>query len=103
MVTVTFKFNEDKLRKIGKTVDEMLNPFRKDLEPYKVQEIAQGSFQKDGKDGLVVLDFPLVYIRKHIEYLELLDVWNLNIDGKIEDCKKELIAYYEEHNYELGA
>ena len=101
MVTVTFKFNKEKLKEYGKTEDELLNPFREDLKPWTVSEIALGVFQKDGQDALVILDFPLMYIRKNLYYLQLLDEWTLDIDGDIENCKEELINYYRENGQAL--
>ena len=101
MPTVTFKFNKEKLKEYGKTEDELLNPFREALKPWDVSEIAPGVFQKDGKDALVILDFPLMYIRKNLYYLQLLDEWTLDIDGNIENCKEELINYYREHEQAL--
>ena len=101
MPTVTFKFNKEKLKEYGKTEDELLNPFREALKPWTVSEIASGVFQKDGKDALVILDFPLMYIRKNLYYLQLLDEWTLDIDGDIENCKEELINYYREHGQAL--
>ena len=101
MPTVTFKFNKEKLKEYGKTEDELLNPFREALKPWTVSEIAPGVFQKDGKDALVILDFPLMYIRKNLYYLQLLDEWKLDIGGHIENCKEELINYHREHGQAL--
>ena len=42
MVTVTLKFNEEKLKEIGRTVDEMLEPIRKTLAHFHIEEIEQG-------------------------------------------------------------
>lgn len=49
-----------------------------------------------------VLHFPRTYIRKHIDYLEYLDDWLLNVDGDVEDCKAELISYNKEHLREFN-
>lgn len=97
MVTVTLKFNEEKLKNLGRTVDEMLEPIRESMKSYDVEEVEPGVFRKTGRDGLVVLDCPLIYIRKHLDYLDYLDDWLLNVDGRVEDCKAELISYNKEH------
>ena len=94
MVTVTLRFNEEKLKNLGRIVDEMLEPIRESMKSYDVEEVEQGVFQKTGRDGLVVLDCTLDYMDDHPEYL---DDWLLDIDGEIEDCKAELISYNKEH------
>ena len=97
VVTTTFRFKEEKLKELGKSVDEMLEPIRESLKKYDVEEIEQGVFRKTGRDALVVLGCPLRYIRKHLNYLDYLDDWLLNVDGRVEDCKAELISYNKEH------
>ena len=101
MVRVSFKFSAEKVKAAGRTEEELLEPFREKLKPYGVQEVSPGVFQKEGKDGLVVLDFPLDHIEENLFYLQLLDEWILDIDGDVEDCKEELISYYREHGYAL--
>ena len=101
MVTATYIFNEEKVIAAAKTVEEMMAPIRKMLLENGAEEIAPGVFQKDGKDALVILDFPLMYIRKNLYYLQLLDEWTLDIGGHIENCKEELINYYREHGQSL--
>ena len=97
MVTVTLRFNEEKLKNLGRTVDEMLDPIRESMKSYDVEEVEQGVFQKTGRDGLVVLDCALDYMDEHPEYMDYLDDWLLNVDGRVEDCKAELISYNKEH------
>lgn len=94
VVTATFRFNDEKLRELGKSVDEMLEPIRESLMPYDVEEIEQGVFRKTGEDGLVVMGIPLRYIRKNLEYLDYLDDWIANVDGEVEDCKAVTISYF---------
>ena len=100
MVTVTLRFNEEKLEKLCRTVDEMLEPIRESMKSYDVEEVEQGVFRKTGRDAMVVIDWPLLYIRKHLDYLEYLDDWLLNVDGDIEDCKAETISYYRKRHPE---
>ena len=102
VVTVTFRFKEEKLKELGKSVDEMLEPIRESLENHDVEEIEQGIFRKTGREGLMVLTFPLMYIRKHLDYLDYLDDWLLNVDGDVEDCKAELISYERNHPDEFN-
>ena len=97
MVTVTLTFNEDKLKNLGRTAEEMLEPIRESMKSYDVEEVEQGVFQKTGREGLVVLDCALDYMDEHPEYMDYLDDWLLNIDGDVEDCKAELISYNKEH------
>ena len=94
VVTTTFRFKEEKLKELGKSVDEMLAPIRETLKNDDVEEVEQGVFRKTGRDALVVLGCPLRYIRKHLNYLDYLDDWLLNVDGNIEDCKEGTISYY---------
>ena len=97
MVTVTLKFNEEKLKKIGRTADEMLEPIRKLMEQNDVEEVSAGYFRKDGCYDMDALILPLKYIRKHMDYLKYLDEWMLDVDGDIEDCKAEMISYARRH------
>ena len=94
VVTTTFRFKEEKLKELGKSVDEMLDPIRETLKNDDVEEVEQGVFRKTGRDAMVVIDWPFLYIRKHLDYLDYLDDWLLNVDGDIEDCKAEMISYY---------
>ncbi len=100
IATTTFRFKEEKLKELGKSVDEMLSPIRESMKKYDVEEIEQGVFRKTGRDALVVLGCPLRYIRKHLDYLDYLDDWLLNVDGNIEDCKAETISYYRKRHPE---
>lgn len=72
------------------------------MKNYDVEEIAQGVFRKTGREGLVVLHFPRTYIRKHMDYLEYLDDWLLNVDGKVENCKAEMISYARRYPCEFN-
>jgi len=101
MVTVTFKFNEEKINKLGKKVDELLYPFREMAKEYNINEIQYGVFCKDGDEDMDALILPLKYIRKHLGYIDILDEWTLDVDGEIEDCKAEMISYWERHKNEF--
>ena len=98
MVTASYIFNEGKVNAMGKTVDEMLKPFREMAQKYDAVEINPGVFCKDGFYAMDVIDLPLLYIRKHLEYLDALDIWTMEIDGKVEDCKAEMISYARRHS-----
>ena len=101
MVTATYIFNEEKVIAAGKTVEEMMAPIRQMLLENGAEEIAPGVFCKDGFYAMDVIDLPLIYIRKHLKYLDALDIWTMDIDGEVEDCKEGMINYYKKRGYAL--
>ena len=69
MVTVTLKFNEEKLKNRGRTVDEMLEPIRKTLAHFHIEEIEQGVFHSDSDDGTIVQGVTLKFMIEYSYYL----------------------------------
>jgi len=86
MVTVTLKFNDEKLKKLGRTVDEMLEPIRKTLAHFHIAEIAQGVFHSESDDGTIVQGVTLKFMLHYSSYLQFLDSWTVEADGVKETC-----------------
>lgn len=96
MVTLTFKFNKDKVREAGKTEDELLQPMREHAKKYDIEETEYGVFSKDGEDALCVLTmFVTRYTSMNLDYISYLDEWTLDVDGEKEDCIKEIFQLYK--------
>ena len=55
MVTLTFVFNKNKIKKHGYTEDALLQPMREHAQKYGISEEKNGVFSKDGEDALCVL------------------------------------------------
>ena len=86
MVTVTLKFNEEKLKKLGRTVDEMLEPIRKTLAYFYIEEIEQGVFYSDSDDGTIVQGVTLKFMIAYSYYLQYLDFWTVEANGVKGTC-----------------
>lgn len=98
MVTLTFVFNKDKVKKAGYTEDELLQPMREHAQKYGISETGYGVFSKEGENAVCVLSMVIPQItKKNPQYLNLLTEWTLDIDGDKEDCIKETREWYTEH------
>ncbi|MCM1084460.1 MAG: hypothetical protein NC428_13420 [Clostridium sp.] len=88
MVTLTFKFKEDRVREAGYTVDELLTPMREHSMKYGIDEIDYGVFAKDGMSALGAIGKYIVNVP--MCFLDYMSEWTLNVDGDEEDCIEEL-------------
>ena len=100
MVTLTFRFNEEKVEAAGLTCDELLVQMREHAEKYDIEEIEYGVFAKEGPHAVADLGMIIPRItRNNIGFVDYLDEWTYNINGRKEDCIEE--ARYWEGRREL--
>lgn len=96
MITLTFNLDYDKMAKEGITEADMLDPMREHSKKYKIDEISNGVFAKDGEDALCVL---MMYVieksDEQADYIRYLKSWILDTGHEVEDCKQELIKIYK--------
>ena len=52
MMKMTFVFDNNRLRQVGKTADEVIAPMRDHARKLHIDEVAPYQFEKDGKDAL---------------------------------------------------
>lgn len=88
MVTLTFRFNEERVHADGYTTDELLQPMREHAAKYGIDEISYGVFAKDGISALGAMERYIVYVSP--SYLNYFDEWILDVNGETEDCVTEL-------------
>lgn len=88
MVTLTFKFKEDRVREAGYTTDELLTPMREHSAKYGIDEIEYGVFAKDGMSALGAIGKYIANVPMY--FLDYMSELTLNVDGDKEDCIEEL-------------
>lgn len=88
MVTLTFDFNMDKVWEAGYTTDELLAPMREHAKKYGIDEVEYGVFAMDGINALAAIGKYAVSVSP--DFVDYLDNWILNVDGKEEDCIEAL-------------
>lgn len=102
VITLTFKFDKNKLNQSGYTDDELLLPMRQHAKRYGITERNNGVFSKDGVDALCDLTMFVPYFVKTFPgYFALLKEWTLDIDGEKEDCIKEMTEWNAAHGIRL--
>ena len=95
MVSLTFKFNEEKVAEAGLTCDDLLVQMREHAKKYDIEEVEYGVFAKEGPDAVAVVGMIIPRITKNnIEFVDYLDEWIYNINGRPEDCI-ECARYWE--------
>ena len=100
MVTLTFVFNQDKIKKLGYTEDELLSPMREHAQKYNISEERPGVSSKEGEDALCVVSMFIPQITdENPQYMDLLDEWTLDVDGEKENCIQETREWFQEHGY----
>lgn len=98
MVTLTFVFNQDKIKKSGYTEDELLSSMREHAQKYNISEERPGVFSKEGEDALCVVSMFIPQITdENPQYIDLLDEWTLDVDGEKENCIQETREWFQEH------
>lgn len=103
MVTLTFVFNKDKIKRAGHTEDELLQPMREHSRKYGISEVENGVFSKDGEDALCDISmFIPDIVDSYPEYIGFLNEWTLDVDGEKEDCIQETLEWYNEHGLQLA-
>ena len=94
--TLTFQFDLEAVGKAGLTTDELLEDMRAYAKEWGIKEISYGVFEKTGKDAMAMLvGYAVRKGKSEPEFLNYLTSWIADIDGTIEDCKKEIIAHRE--------
>ena len=96
MVTLTFKFNEEKVREAGYTTDELLAPMREHSKQYDIDEVEYGVFVKDGIYALGAMERYIVRLLP--DFLDCLDELILNVNGNEEDCIESVKRGIEKYN-----
>ncbi len=97
MGTLTFVFNKDKLKKIGKTEAALLKPIRDIAKEYGIEEIQNGVFQMTGDNAFAILGgFVADITDQDHTYVGLLDKWELEVGGMIDDCIADTLEWYRE-------
>lgn len=95
MVSLTFKFNEEKVADAGLTCDDLLVQMREHAKKYNIEEIEYGVFAKEGPDAVAVVGMIIPkIIRYNIELVDFLEEWTYDINGRPEDCIEEA-RYWE--------
>jgi len=89
MVTLSFVFNDEKVKVSGQTRDELLEPMREHAKKYGITETGYGVFSMDGEYALGAIGRYAVHMSE--EFMSYFDEILLDVNGNIEDCKQELI------------
>ena len=96
-VTLTFVFDQDKLREAGVTEEELLRPMREHAKKYEIEEIENGVFYKEGENALCVLTmFVVDRTGDDRDYVTYFKEWTLDVNGEKEDCIAETLRWYRE-------
>lgn len=95
MVTLTFRFNEDKVTNKEASVVEIMKPIRKYLFSYGAKEIGPYKFEAEGENAVSIFTSLVLKITKtDIEFINLLDAWVLDAEGEISDCIEDTKRWY---------
>lgn len=95
MVTLTFEFNEDKVKDKGTSVKEIMKPIREYLFSYGAKEIEPYKFETKGENAVSIFTSLVLKITKSdIEFIDLLDNWILDSEGEISDCIEDTRKWY---------
>lgn len=96
MVTLEFKFNEQKVAEAGYTCDVLLQPMREYAEQNGITESRYGYFEKSGEDAMCDLTNIVAEISLQSPwYIDMLDSWILDVYGESEDCIDTTRRYFE--------
>jgi hypothetical protein len=99
VVSLTFVFNEEKVKNAGLTEEELLKPMREHARKYDISETSKGVFKKDGEHALCVLTMIIPRItKKNPWYVNLMSEWTLDVDGEKEDCIETTHRWVKESN-----
>jgi len=95
MVTMIINFNERKLNEVGTTVELLLQPFEEHCRKHQIARLKVNIFEKDGKHALALIGIIMCQISENDTYLELMDSWYWDVDGKREDLLKGALKWKE--------
>ena len=97
MGKLTFVFNQEKLKQNGKTEAMLLKPIRDMAEEYNIEEVSHGVFQMVGNNAFAVLGgFVADITDQDHSYVGLLDKWELEVGGMVDDCIADTLEWYRE-------
>lgn len=95
MVTLTFKFNEDKVTSKGISVKEIMEPIKEYLFSYGAKEVEPSIFEAEGEDAVSIFTSLVLKITKSdTDFIHLLDAWILDAEGEISDCIEDTKKWY---------
>ena len=88
MMKMTFVFDNNKLRQVGKSADEVIEPMRNHAKKWNIKEIAPYQFEKDGENAMCDLFmFIPEILDKDRNYYTYFSSWFVEEDGQpFEDC-----------------
>ncbi len=90
MVSLTFEFNEEIIKKDEVSKADLLKEMRSYAAENNIKEIKYGVFEKNGDDALAtILNIATKLIRENSSYMEYIKKMELDVDGEKEDCIKE--------------
>ena len=97
MGKLTFVFNMEKLEKSGKTENILLKPIRDMAAEYGIEEVSHGVFQMNGNNAFAVLGgFVADITDQDHSYVGMLDKWELEVGGMVDDCIADTLEWYKE-------
>ena len=100
MGTLTFVFNQEKLKQSGKSESVMLKPIREMAKEYGIEEISHGVFQMTGNNAFAVLGgFVADITDQDYSYVKMLDKWELEVGGMVDDCIADTLEWYKEEGF----
>lgn len=95
--TLTFHFNEEKVKASGTTTGQLLEDMRAYAEECGVTETTYGVFEKEGAEAMAVLvGYAVRKAKEDWGFYELLDSLIADVDGAKEDCKEEMRTLLQE-------
>ena len=99
MVSLEFRFDEEKVRMAGYTTDDLLEPMRKHASKYGITEERYGYFTIDGENALTsIMLYVLDMSKNNRKMLDYLTKFELDVDGEIEDLAYEINKKYNVGN-----
>lgn len=91
MVSLEFGFDEEKVRMMGYTTDDLLEPMRKHAEKYGITEERYGYFSMDGENALAAIGMYVIYVsRNNLGLLDYLTKFEKVVDGEVDDCISDI-------------
>ncbi len=91
MVSLEFCFDEDKVRSMGYTTDDLLESMRKHAAKYGIKEERYGFFTMDGENALAAIGMYVIDIsRNNLALLDYLTKLEMIVGDEVDDCIKDI-------------
>lgn len=101
MYTLIFDLDYKKMERDGITEAHMLNPMREHSKKYGIKETSKGVFSMDGENALCALMLFIMDItEKDTSYIRYFKTWILKTPTGYEECKHQIVEYYQKDNIE---